>query len=272
MALLELEVDASQLQRIYEATLENDKKLAALSSSAASVRKTVVDGIVASNRPVWESTVEAMANHAADFSDEQLIAFVYGIRQGMTGKFGERMNEVIAARVKEIEDTQPEQSEVSDAERNALIEEARKLRAFYANLKGLLGLQNVDVSSVPEPSSLRGVSGGRSRRPKLKVNYTHTVDGRPRKNASDNLSSIANSVWPGKDFLGDRTAALWEYLQKPGPDPEGNSQIGFDKTDLPEEFSVYLPNGKLLFMAAVDSQEPVVAEDSEDDEDNDDDE
>lgn len=226
--------------------LELDEQLAAASGSTALGKRALANSITSEREGVWRELVDAVVNKIAEAEsdNEALVALVTALDKGVTDRFGKQVDEFLQA---QVEANSSEQIKLSDDELQNLTNHAKELRKQEKALREILVMFGMNVDDIPEPKRLTGSRGKRG--PRVFSRYNYSVDGQPRTESQNSLSSIANTVAPD-DW---NTPKLREFI----------SSQGIDINNPPDEWSVTLPNGKVV--SAVKKSVEDVYETSDDD-------
>lgn len=253
---LTLDIEALQSKASEVATL--DEKLDAASDSENAGKIALTNQLVKEHEDVWKPVSDQL-NTAIETelgtNPETLAASYNGILRSLREKFKKTVEEYIVARVEENKTETDESAKVSQEEYDAWMTERRELVKQFQAMKEVMELVGMDVDSVTPPKKRTGAPRGK-RGPRTFTNYQFSIDGKPRAESSNSLSSIAGTVT--KD-LNWRVNDLHNFL----------TENDIDLQNPPESFEVTLPNGKVLSgvrqevpEGSVSDEEPEEDEDS----------
>lgn len=238
-----LNVTVEELQSVYNEIDALDSQIAAASGSDAMGKRAYLNSLFNERQPSLQPFIDQVIMHlTTQLSDdpESLAAAVNGLDRAISDAFGKQVDELAT---KFVEANKTEAPAVSDEELSNLTNAARELRKRYNALRGVLDMFGFDVSSVPEPKKLSGARGPRG--PRTLSNFNYFVDGKPRTESQNSLSSISNTVFKDTPFR--EAKALREEL----------ARQGLDLQNPPEEwaYDVVLDGDKKVKISAVKSAE-----------------
>lgn len=207
----EINISVSALQAIYDQIVEKDEQLAAASGSSEMGKRAYANTLVNEHGEQFEKFVNDIVTPITNVNDqpELLVAVVTMLQNKIKEAFGKPVDEFLT---KYVEENKKDQPEVSDAQVEELTKQAKELRKQYAVLRPTLEMFGQDVSTVPEPKKMTGSRGPRG--PRTLSSFDYSVDGKPRSETQNSLSSIANTVF--KDTPFGNTKALREELARQG--------------------------------------------------------
>lgn len=245
-------VDPEALRALSTEAAKIDEQIAAASGSASQGRRAYVNSLVNSKMDnQLNSFVQDIVNNVGNITDVEIqIALTESVERAFKSHFGETQDKHIDAYV---EANKPEETEkVSDAELEALMEQARIIRKRFDSMAGVLEMFGHDIADIQRPKRLSGSRGPRGPRTLSKFDYF--VDGEARSKSQNSLSSIASTLL--KDTPLGKTKALREWLV----------EQGLDLNNPADEWEYTLPNGKVLKAVKNEESDEYEASDDEDEE------
>lgn len=238
-----IQVDLDALKAKGAEIAEIDVVLDAQSGSKAAGKRSVINGLMASDADMTfvNSVIERMREN---FSDEELYATFFALVSGLESEVSDEADQFVAAKV---EENQTSPAEKLPADELAALSEKRKAKVQeFKALKSILEMFGTDVSEVPEPKTRRGGRGPRG--PRTLSKFQYKVNETVLDEDSNSLSTVAK-------LSGDvKVKELKEFI----------TEQGVDLKNPPAEWSAQLPNDVgTLYAEAL----PEYASDFEDDED-----
>jgi len=218
-------VDPGKLQELYKEISEIDQSLAAASGSETAGKRAIATQVMKSTEEVWKGPVEQVVSWLKnEFSNEEervgaYTALIREVREAVRKQVDKYLDDAF----KEHKADTPE-VKLTEAQLDELITRRKKAKEHFDILYSVLEMAEVDLSDVPVPNRLAGARGPRG--PRVLKGYDFFVGGKPRTDKTNNLSSIAATVWP-KTKVKD----LKDFLVAQGIDLENP----------PDEFEVSLP-------------------------------
>lgn len=252
-----LNVSVEELQSVYDEIANLDDKIAAASGSDTMGKRAYLNSLFNDRQETLQPFIDQVINHLRTNLEnpEDLAAAVTGLDKAINDAFSKSVDELAT---KYVEANKTETPQVSEDELNQLTNEARELRKKYNAMRGVLEMFGFDVASVPEPKKMSGARGPRG--PRTLSSFNYHVDGKPRTESQNSLSSIANTVF--KDTPFSQTKALREEL----------ARQGLDLQNPPDEweYTISIGDGKSVKISAFKSSEKdeFVKSDDDDEDDN----
>lgn len=255
-----INVTVDALAEKYREIQEIDEQLAAASGSTNLGKRALANSLTAENEQAWKEIADAVVSRINSVENiEVRVALVTGIANAVDKAFGKAVDDYLEAKVKENALAKGEK--VSDEQIQALTEQARLLRGQFNALKEILVMFQQDVSSVPEPKRLSGARGKRG--PRTLAKYNYSINGTPRTESQNNLSSISSTLLSSPvKVLKD---LITEKGQQVNDDGEFFGDLGVDLGNPPERFGVMLPTEPPKKLVAYKVEGSDVYEQSDDD-------
>lgn len=238
------------LRQKVEEIAQVDEQLDAASGSEAAGKRALGNALAKEYESDWKQNADNLIAAIQKVDDPAKLAGIYtGIRDALADNFRTSVDEYLQAEV----DSNKENRETVAPEQIAEWTESRKtLMEQYKALRGILELFEQDISGIPEPKKRTGARGPRG--PRVLSGFDWFIDGEPRTESQNTLSSIANTVCSP---LGWKTADLRNFL----------SEAGVDLQNPPSEYEIQLPdpvNKKLSWKVRPVSLDDAAEEDDDD--------
>jgi hypothetical protein len=230
-------IDISQLEGLSSEIGTIDTQISAATGSEAAIKKATAERLASENSDQVDGIVTQVVTELRKLPVNVLVGVVDSIGDSIDDEFSAPINEFLKEEVAKVTAGSKEDVAGLRENRKAKVEEFRALKTILETFQ-------IDTSSVPEPkrSAGRSSSGGASKTGLNKDRYRFTLDGKDRPDSQNSISSLAFYATPGcgEGSTEEKpekwsTAQLKEYLASNG--------VNFGADD---EFSVTLPNGKVV--------------------------
>ena len=221
-----IELSPEMLRAKVEEIAQLDEQLDAASGSEAAGVRSLGKALSDQYSEAWKPNADKLVETINNFSDEpEKLAGIYkGIVNTLSDTFKTRVDEYLKAEVDANKENRPKVSSEQVAEWT----EARKtLMEQYKAIYGILELFEQDVSAIPKPKSRVGARGKRGKQ--VLRGFDFAIDGVPRTEKQNTLSSIANQVMSPLNW---KTPELINFLKENGVDTENP----------PNEYTIMLPD------------------------------
>jgi len=200
-------VDPGKLQELFKEISEIDQTLAAASGSETAGKRNIATQAMKSTEDVWKGPVDQIVNWLkTDFNgnDEQLVGAYTALIRNVRDAVRKQVDKYLDDAFKEHKTDTPT-VKLTEEQIEQMIASRKKAKEHFDVLYSVLEMAEIDLSDVQVPPRLAGARGPRG--PRVLKGYDFFVDGKPRSEKTNNLSSIAATVWPKtkvkdlKDFL-----------------------------------------------------------------------
>lgn len=241
------ELNLSMLEDKFSEIAELDARL-----DAGTGRGHIALGneIVATTQDVWGDFAQQVLDKVDELSEDEQIGLIIHLDKAFASLRRDRVNDVLKERA-ETSDAEP----IADSERDELFETRKELVNQFNAIKTLLETFNTEV---PEYLSVRHKSGTTGTRgPNVVSQFQYAIDG---ENLSKDNNSLAYVMKNYTDF--SKTKELKEYIHE-------TAGVLLKKGEVPNSWSVALPNGKSLSATRFDEFLVTNEDELDDDENND---
>lgn len=251
-------IELSSLAEIAQQIIKVDSDLAAAQGNEAAMRQSVIDKVVAENKPAIDAVVQTLlpqfgggvvnGEQVPGLSPAVLVGVFYELPKAMGEEFSGQIDEIVGKKVADLAAGVKESVDPLKAMRKELVETFKAMESILKHL-------HIDTSSVPLPKRSggrpSGSGGGRGsgKTGRNNENMRYFIDGKPQPASQNSLSSTnwySSMGCAGTPEAPDRftTAAFKEFLTANGVDFSGAV----------DTWEVKLPNGKTVSARKLDSE------------------
>jgi hypothetical protein len=182
------------LQGMWDALINQiralDEQLDSALGGKSAGRRAIINALVKDNsKDIAEfiGDIRTQIFDNVDFSDDQKVAFYFGLVSGLKDAFDEKANAILEPKVKEVPDTPPIPAE----ELESIVKTRNDSLSSAKNVRELLTMFGVDVTEYVVP---RRRGGGGKRGVRAISKFTWSLDGERMPADKDSLTAISKEL------------------------------------------------------------------------------